>query len=185
LWALVGLGNPGRKYARTRHNVGFRVLDELARRLGLTFTEKDLCLFARGSLDGVETVLVEPLTFMNRSGLAVRRVLRQEGIPPTRTVLVHDDLDLETGRVKVKPGGGAGGHRGVESVIREVGSPDFIHVKVGIGRDPDIPPEEYVLRPFGGGERALVDEAVATAADAVGDVVLRGPERAMSLYNRR
>jgi PTH1 family peptidyl-tRNA hydrolase len=185
---VAGLGNPGRKYARTRHNVGFMVIDRLAEALGVTLTESALSAEGTGALDGCEVVLLKPLTFMNRSGRAVKDLLRKEGVPladlPTSLIVVHDDLDIETGVVRVRRNGSSGGHKGVESVIQEIGSREFIRVKVGIGRDREVPAEEYVLSTFRRGERDAIARAVDTAAEAVTVIIRSGLARAMETFNR-
>lgn len=187
MWAIVGLGNPGRKYARTRHNVGFRVLEELAARHGVELKERDHYRIGKGSLEGEEAVFVEPLTFMNRSGTAVREILKSCGVPLKQLVVVHDDLDLDTGRLKIKMGGSSGGHKGVQSVLDNTGSGagDFIRVRIGIGRDVEMLAEDYVLKKFSRRELTAVKKAVSEAADAVAMVVSGGVEHAMNLYNKK
>ncbi len=183
MWLLVGLGNPGRRYARTRHNVGFLVLDELAAQERLEFKEKADYKISSGSLGDEKIVLMEPLLFMNRSGSAVRKVAEKFSIPPERIIIVHDDLDMETGRLKIRRRGSSGGHKGVESVIQNVGSGDFVRIKIGIGRDAFTPVEDYVLSKFGKDELPLVKEAVTRAADAIRFIVSEGVEKTMNKFN--
>lgn len=172
---VVGLGNPGRSYERTRHNVGFLVVDELARRYGGSWRKKKRAEAATVSLDYESITLLKPTTFMNRSGSALA------GYKPEDLILVHDDLDLPPGDVRVKVGGGAGGHNGLRSVIGDLGS-DFTRVRVGIGRPPaGAGVTEYVL----GKMDAAVRDAVPQAADAVEAVVRDGPETAMNSFNAR
>jgi PTH1 family peptidyl-tRNA hydrolase len=185
LWAIVGLGNPGRKYSRTRHNIGFAVVEEIASQGGVALREKPLYLIGKCSIGETASVLVEPLTFMNRSGEAVGEVLGESGVPPGNLVVIHDDIDMETGRLKIKRGGGSGGHRGIESIIREIGTREFTRVKLGIGRDEDVPPEDYVLSKFRRGELPAVREAIITAAEAVSTIVKDGVEHAMNIYNEK
>lgn len=185
MWGVVGLGNPGAKYARTRHNAGFMAVEELSARHGIELKEKPLYLIGKGSIDGEEVVLIEPLTFMNRSGSAVRDILSRRNIPPEKLIVLHDDIDMETGRLKVKRGGSSGGHNGIQSIIESIGARDFIRVKIGIGRDPLIPPEEYVLRKFLPEEKPVVRAAIKTAADAVEELLKRGLASAMNLYNKK
>ena len=185
MWCIVGLGNPGRKYDRTRHNAGFMVADELARRWGIDLREDGDCIIAEGSAGTRNVILVEPLTFMNLSGRAVRRVTRYRNITRTALIVVHDDLDIEVGRVKLRIGGSSGGHKGVASIIAETGGEDFIRVKVGVGRDPLIPAERYVLTKFPPAEAAAVAEAIQTAADAVEMIIAEGATQAMNHFNRR
>lgn len=185
MWAVVGLGNPGRKYSRTRHNAGFMVVEALAERHGCEFSRGPLCLLATASPLGVKAVLAEPLTFMNLSGAAVREILKRFHVPPERLIAIHDDLDMDTGRLKVKRGGSSGGHKGVESIIREVGSSGFIRVKVGIGKPEGAPAEEYVLRKFTRAEIPPVKRAVALAVEAVETILGEGVEQAMNRFNRK
>jgi peptidyl-tRNA hydrolase, PTH1 family len=172
---VVGLGNPGRSYERTRHNVGALVADELARRHGGSWRKKKKTEAAPVSLGSREVTLLKPTTFMNNSGAALA------GYGDEDLILVHDDLDLPPGDVRVKAGGGAGGHNGLRSVIQRLG-PDFVRVRVGIGRPPaGVGVTDYVLSRMD----AAVRDAVPKAADAVEAVVEDGPEAAMNRFNVR
>lgn len=172
--AVVGLGNPGRSYSRTRHNVGFLVADELASRHGRgTWRRKKKVEIASISLGTTEVELVKPTTYMNNSGAALSG-RKAEGL-----IVIHDDLDLDPGVVRVKIGGGAGGHNGLKSLIQHVG-PDFVRVRVGIGRPPEgIEVTPYVL----GKMESSVADAATTAADAVEETLESGPEAAMNRFN--
>lgn len=183
MWLLVGLGNPGPKYLRTRHNIGFMVLDRLAESLGLSFREKTDYRFCNGSISGQKVILIEPLTFMNRSGNAVRNLVSKNPVVPETIIVVHDDLDLEAGKLKIRKTGSAGGHKGIESIIQCLGSRDFIRVKVGIGRDPLIPTEEYVLGKFRKEEQPLIKTAVSRAGEAVFCIIEEGLDKAMNRFN--
>jgi len=185
LRAIVGLGNPGPKYSRTRHNAGFMVLDELARRHGAQFAQRELYNATRGSIGGQGVLFMEPLTFMNLSGKAVVRGMRKFGFEPEDLIVVCDDLDMETGRVKIKQGGGSGGHNGIQSIIDMTGYKEFIRVKLGIGRDPRIPSEKYVLSRFRPDEAEALENAISRAADAVEAIVKDGLEHAMNSINRK
>jgi PTH1 family peptidyl-tRNA hydrolase len=169
----VGLGNPGRSYERTRHNVGYLVADELARRHGGSWRRKKKTEAAPVGLE--DATLVKPTTFMNNSGSALA------GYRAEDLIVVHDDLDLEAGTVRVKVGGGAGGHNGLRSIIEHLG-PEFVRVRVGIGRPPmGVTVTDYVLSRMD----AAVRDAVSRAADAVEAVVEEGPEAAMNRFNVR
>ncbi len=181
---IVGLGNPGGRYAGTRHNVGWAVVDVLARRLRSRWRRAGFpAEVAEGELGGRRVVLVKPLTYMNRSGEAVAAALRRYGAEGG-VILVHDDLDLPPGRVRVRPGGGAGGHRGVLSVQAALGTEEVGRVRVGIGRPPaGVDPADYVLAPFAPEEEAAVGEAVERAAAAVETLLRDGYEVAMNRFN--
>jgi len=171
----VGLGNPGRRYALTRHNAGHMVLDELFRRHGGRWRRARRAEAAEVSVEGREAVLLKPATFMNESGEAL------SGYRAEDLIVVHDDLDLPAGTVRVKVGGGAGGHNGLRSVISRVGN-GFVRVRVGIGRPPEgADVTGYVL---GRMDRAA-REAIPRAADAVEAVLEEGPEAAMNRFNAR
>ncbi len=171
----MGLGNPGRSYERTRHNVGYLVADELARRHGGTWRKKKKAEAAPVSLGPKNATLLKPTTFMNNSGSALA------GYKAGDLIVVHDDLDLEAGTVRVKVGGGAGGHNGLRSIIQNLG-PDFVRVRIGIGRPPvGMTVTDYVLSRMD----AVVRDAVPRAADAVEAVLEEGPEAAMNRFNVR
>ncbi|MDE2179765.1 MAG: aminoacyl-tRNA hydrolase [candidate division NC10 bacterium] len=183
----MGLGNPGPEYEASRHNVGFRVVDTVAGRVGMALTRcRYRSLFARGSLHGVQVLLVKPLTFMNESGFPVSRWQQALRLEPSRIIVVHDDLDLPTSQLRIKVGGGHGGHQGVRSVLEAVGSPDFLRVKVGIGRPLDGQDAvTHVLGPFEEREGDAIQAAVQRAADAVELLLQEGLEAAMNRYNVR
>ncbi len=183
MWLIVGLGNPGGKYAKTRHNVGFQVLDELADRMRLEWKDRIEYRMCRGSIGDERVVLLEPQTFMNRSGSAVRPVAEKFSVEPENTIVVHDDLDMEAGRLKIRKSGSSGGHRGVESVIQCIGSKAFIRVKVGIGRDQSVPPDRYVLMKFGRDEMPVIGDAIRRAADSIETIIAEGVDKAMNRHN--
>ena len=172
---VVGLGNPDRSYERTRHNIGFLVADEIARRHGGSWRARKKAEAAPISLDLKNVTLLKPMTYMNNAGAALARY------EAAQLIVVHDDLDLEAGTVRVKVGGGAGGHNGLRSVIQHLGN-DFVRVRCGIGRPPaGVVPVDYVL----GRMDEVVKEAVTRAADAVETVIESGPEAAMNRFNVR
>lgn len=172
---VVGLGNPGRSYARTRHNAGFLVADELASRYKGSWRKKKNAELSTIDLATGEATLLKPQTFMNNSGAAVAPYKNED------LIIVHDDLDLPLGDVRVKVGGGAGGHNGLRSIIGRIG-PDFIRVRIGIGRPPiGVTVTDFVLSRM----ESAVRDAVPRAADAVETVVERGAEAAMNEFNVR
>ena len=184
---IVGLGNPGRGYERTRHNAGFMAVDELARILHADSTqEKHQALIGKARIGSEESVLVKPQTYMNDSGRAVAAVLRDAYRTVSELIVLHDELDLPLGSVRVKTGGGHGGHNGLRSIIEYLGSPDFIRVRIGIGRPAlNMDAADYVLSPFLAEERPAASEAVAKAAEAVRVIVVEGPKRAMDIVNQK
>lgn len=184
---VVGLGNPGPEYEASRHNVGFRVVDALAGRVGMTLTRSRYrSLFAKGSLHGAQILLVKPLTFMNESGVAVARWQQTLHLEPSRIIVIHDDLDLPPSQLRIKVGGGHGGHRGVRSVLEAVGRADFLRVKVGIGRPQEGQDAvQHVLGPFEAREDDVLQMVVQRAADAVEVLLQDGLEVAMNRYNAR
>ncbi len=183
---IVGLGNPGPRYAGTRHNAGFLVVEELARRHGASFKQGRGAASAKlppGTLTAAATLLVKPLTFMNLSGRPVQAALTRGSIRPAETIVVHDDIDLPFGRVRVRVGGASGGQRGVADIARAVGS-DFVRVKVGVGRPPEgWQAENWVLSRFTQDESPLLLLVVAAAADAVELTARHGALEAMNAVN--
>ncbi len=184
MWAIVGLGNPGGKYSKTRHNIGFMVIDALADRLGIDLAEKKNHMIGEGLYEGEKIVLLKPLTYMNLSGIAVRTVLQYRNCPPGRLIVVHDDLDLPVGRIKIKTRGSSGGHRGIQSIIDSIGTNEFIRVKIGIGRPSDTPTEVYVLNKFTPAENDTIRESIERASEAVLSIISQGLNRTMTEYNK-
>lgn len=162
---IVGLGNPGQEYKETKHNVGFWAVDSFADREGISISQKKgKALVGKGSLVGagekIDFLLAKPQTFMNLSGASVRELLAFFKIPLSNLIVIHDDLDLELGRIRVRTQGRSGGHRGIDSIISEAGSDRFVRVKIGIGRDPRRDAADYVLAPFKTADKGIVLEAV-------------------------
>jgi PTH1 family peptidyl-tRNA hydrolase len=183
---VVGLGNPGRRYERARHNLGFLVVDRLANRHDVRI-EKVLCgaLVGDWSLGGEKIVLAKPQTFMNRSGAAVDGLLREYGATAENLVVVYDDLDIAFGRIRIRTRGSAAGHRGVLSILEALAGAPFYRVRVGIGRPPDgMEPVDYVLQPISDEEMRELNKIVDRAADSVVCLFRDGLRRAMELYNR-
>ena len=176
---LVGLGNPGPQYLRTRHNAGFLVLDELARRYNLGFRKGKQA--DETKWDGV--TLLKPTTFMNASGAAVQGALTRLKLSPAELLIIHDDLDLPLGRLRLRTGGSAGGQRGVADTIRRIG-PEFTRLKVGISRPPpNWKVENWVLSRFSDAEQPLLQKVVQAAADAAELLLKDGQEIAMGRFN--
>lgn len=184
---VVGLGNPGPEYARSRHNVGFLVADRLARALGAGFEQRKFAAELAEARSGREKVwIMKPQTYMNHSGEAVGAALRFWKLGLDDLVVVHDDLELDPFRVQVKVGGGHGGNNGVKSVNAHVGSPEYARVRFGIGRPPErMDPADYVLGRFAKAEEAEVEGCVDRAAEATRLCVELGAAKAMNQVNRR
>jgi peptidyl-tRNA hydrolase, PTH1 family len=185
---VVGLGNPGERYAGTRHNVGFMVVDALASDLGVHFKKRLFHAYLLGKAihAGSALYLVKPLTFMNESGRAVREVLRETGTDPSQLLVICDSLDLSPGNLRVKPRGSSAGQKGLESIIRAVGTEEFMRVTIGIGR-PDHKGQVvgHVLGAPSSTDERLIDDAVRKAAQSVLTLVTDGPAKVMNAVNRR
>lgn len=183
---IAGLGNPGAEYRETRHNVGFMVVDELARRHGASFGSKFSARVADLRLDGQRLVLLEPQTYMNESGRSVAAAVRFYKVPVEALLVVHDDVDLEVGRLQARLGGGLAGHNGLRSLVQHLGTGEFLRLRVGVGRpergDPR-PVADFVLSPF----PAEVDlgTIVARAADGAETVAREGLDAAQQRFNER
>jgi len=187
LKVIAGLGNPGPKYELTRHNLGFMVIDAAASKFRVGMDGKaHHAVVGNGRVAGVEVMLAKPQTFMNLSGGSVGPLMRQAGCATEDVIVVHDDLDIELGRLKVSKSGGDGGHNGVASVIEALGTGSFTRLRVGIGRPPaGIDPVEYVLTPFGQEDEKLLAAVISTAVEALASIVREGPARAMNRFNKR
>ena len=183
---IVGLGNPGKEYEGTRHNLGFLVIDRLAQRNNVALSEQ-LCESWVGEwcCGGEKILLAKPQTFMNRSGAAVECLMREYQRSVEDLVVIYDDLDLPFGRSRIRPRGSAGGHRGMLSILEQLAGAPFYRVRVGIGRPPEgIAPTDYVLEPFNAEELEALKGIVDRAAESVLSLVTDGPAQAMACYNR-
>ncbi len=185
---MVGLGNPGERYARTRHNVGFRVVDVLAGRLGIELRRRLFRSYAlgKGKHEGRPLALLKPFTFMNDSGRTLRDAFRETGCGPADMLVVCDSLDLAPGLLRFRPSGSTGGHKGLESIRRHLGTDEFMRISVGIGRPAHKGQVvAYVLEEPPRGELPLLEEAEGRAAEAVLLLLAKGPDQVMNEYNRR
>lgn len=182
---IAGLGNPGTAYSRTRHNIGFICLDRLAKDLGIKF-DRRLCQakIGHGKLDGEDIYLAKPQTFMNSSGRAIKCLVKRLGFKAnTDLIVVHDELDLPLGVIRIKKGGSSAGHKGVQSIIDELGADEFIRLRIGIGRPggPDV--VDYVLDNFSATEKEILDEVINRACRATLITITEGPDVAMNQFN--
>jgi PTH1 family peptidyl-tRNA hydrolase len=185
--AVVGLGNPGKQYEATRHNAGFGVVDRLSRRFNIVLQERRFpANWGMGVIEGFRILLVKPITFMNRSGEAVSPLLGFFAIPADKMLVIHDDLDLDCGRIRLVRGGGAGGHRGVSSIKQYTGDQGFPRLKLGIGRPlRGEPIESYVLEcPYPDQEKAF-DQMLSRGVEVVETILSEGMAAAMNQFNRR
>ena len=182
-WLVVGLGNPGKEYDFTPHNMGFMVCDSLSSffNFDFTFEKKFLGFFAFFYIDGQKVGVLKPVTYMNLSGDSVLKVVNFYRVNHSQLLVVHDDIDLHFGRIKIKKNSSSGGHRGIESIINALSSKDFIRVKVGVGRGND--PVNYVLSKLDEGKKPLVEKVINIARNAVISIMSEGLNKAMTEYN--
>ena len=185
MYLIIGLGNPGSEYENTRHNLGFRVINELASRLGLkSLKSKHQSFIGEGVIAGHKVLLAEPQTFMNNSGAAVRELLSWYKIDVKKLIVIYDDVDLEVGQIRVREKGSAGGHHGIESLIAHAGTTEFARVRIGISR-PSLTGDvaDYVLQNIPPAQREPLEAAIVTAADAAVSIITDGLAAAMNKFN--
>jgi len=184
-YLLVGLGNPGREYRETRHNVGFMVIDQVCKTAGISLSRvQSKAIIGVGQFAGRRLVLAKPQTFMNLSGQAVAALVRFYKVPLEQILVAHDDLDLPLGTLRLRPSGGSAGQKGIASTIQQLGTQDFGRMRIGIGRPPgQMEPSSYVLQPFTKSEQLLVDQMLERAVGAVERFMKDGLEAAMNQYN--
>ncbi len=183
---IVGLGNPGDRYACTRHNVGYRALEHAAERWSVTLHESGSARQGRGMVGTVPVTLAEPLTWMNQTGPVVKALLEALSLSPDALTIIHDDMDLDLGRLRFKRVGGHGGHNGVLSIIDALGTDQFFRLKIGIGRPaPGEDPAEFVLSPFSPDENRQIDQDMERAVDALGCLVKEGLNTAMNRFHMK
>jgi PTH1 family peptidyl-tRNA hydrolase len=190
MWLVAGLGNPGAKYARNRHNIGFMVVDALARALPAWKPNRLGGEATTGLIAGTKVVLVKPQEFMNLSGFAVQRTMAFHDIELGKLIVVHDELDLDFGIVRLKQGGGHGGHNGLRSLIEQLGKGDFARVRMGIGRDPNKPPGSkdaaaWVLSDFPRAQERALEAVISAGCEDIEAVLTRGITVAMNQHNGR
>ena len=184
---IIGLGNPGKRYEQTRHNIGFMTLDALAAQLEIDLKQKSFnALWGKGALAGKNVLLAQPQTFMNLSGTAVRQLQSFFKTDISNLIVIHDDLDLPFGSIRLKAGGGTAGHKGLASIESNLGSSEFMRVRLGIGKPVDKSRiEGYVLEPFRKEEQTVLPEILQRAADASAEIVLNGLQKTVSKYQTK
>ena len=188
MYLIAGLGNPAAKYEKTRHNIGFDVIDAVADRYNIHVTEKKSKAYCgSGYMEGQKVLLVKPQTFMNLSGDSIAPLMKFYKLDPAdQMIIIYDDISLEPGNLRIRRKGSAGGHNGIKDIIAKTGSDQFSRIKVGVGQKPaDWALADYVLSRFSTGERCLVDEAVMEAVEALGLMVQGETDEAMNRYNRK
>ena len=185
-WLIVGLGNPGREYEKTRHNCGFRAVDLLADQLGAKIDKlKFQGLYAQANYNGSKVFLLKPQTYMNLSGRSVLQLSAYFNIPPQRIIVMFDDISLEPGRLRIRADGSAGGHNGIKSIIQEVGSQDFPRIKIGVGAkpNPNYDLADWVLSTFSANEEKALSVSLDNAAKAALAIIDRGVPEAANRFN--
>ena len=183
-YVIVGLGNPGKKYATTRHNVGFLTLDTLAKETGISITKiKHKALIGEGRVGGKKVVLVKPQTYMNKSGESVQELVGFYKIPMENLVVIYDDIDLDPGRLRIRKKGSGGSHNGMRSIIRLLGDDGFPRIRIGVGRPDQQDLASFVLSQFHEDEKQDVADTIEKAAKAAVTIVSEDLERAMNTYN--
>lgn len=183
MFVIAGLGNPGAEYEDTRHNVGFMLVDKAALSYGIKLKRSGKALCGTGTIKGVEVALLKPLTYMNLSGEAIMGFIGANAVSAESIIAAYDDCDLPLGRLRLRKNGGSGGHRGVESMIRALGTRDFKRMRLGVGRREGVDTAEYVLSPFEPEEKGAVEEMLSRGLAALEDVVAVGIDSAMNRFN--
>lgn len=187
MYIIAGLGNPTKEYDKTRHNVGFSVIDALADQYNIDVSErKHKALCGRGAIEGQKVVLMKPQTFMNLSGESIRAAVDFYKVDPEDIIIIYDDISLEPGQLRIRLKGSAGGHNGIKNIIAHLGTQEFPRIKVGVGaKPPRMDLADYVLSRFSQGEQRLMDDAFKEAADAAVMMMTDGAERAMNHFNTK
>ena len=185
MYIIAGLGNPESKYDKTRHNIGFRLIDELAARNGITFSDrKHNGLVGKGIISGEKVILLKPLTYMNLSGECVGPAADYYKVEPENVIILFDDISLDVGRIRIRKKGSAGGHNGIKSIIAHLGSENFLRLKFGVGDKPkEMDLADYVLGRFSSQDEATVSEGIKRACEAVECMIGEGCDAAMNKYN--
>jgi len=185
---IIGLGNPGRAYANNRHNIGFIGINHLARSQGIKFDRKQgLARIGSGKVAGSEVVLAKPQTYMNQSGESVSRLVKKFNISLDELIIIHDDLDLPLGKIRISHASSSGGHKGINSIVQELGSQDFIRLRVGVGRPTEASEDEiiaYVLSDFTPEQRKAISPVIPRVTEAILCLLTEGLVPAMNKYNR-
>jgi len=184
MYVIAGLGNPGRKYAHTRHNMGFMALDRIADEMGIEIRKKKFdARVGEGSFSGQKVILVKPLTYMNLSGHSLVQVTAYYGIDPDHLIVIYDDIDIDSGAVRIRKKGGPGTHNGMKSVVGMMGTGDFPRIRIGVGDERSSDLKDYVIGKISREEKERLDDAVARAARAAESIINDGIDNAMNRFN--
>lgn len=188
---IFGLGNPGQKYENNRHNLGYMCLSDFARVHKIKLDKKEgLARVGKVEIGGETVILARSQTYMNESGQAVKKLVERYKLQPEEVIVIHDDMDLPTGKIRIRLGGGAAGHNGIKSIINQTGSPDFVRVRVGIGRPGELQGSQedevidFVLSNFSGKERKVIEQTVPKVCEALDSLIIEGLNATMNKYNR-
>jgi PTH1 family peptidyl-tRNA hydrolase len=187
MYLILGLGNPGKRYQYTRHNIGFMVLEKIAARWKVELKQKSFdALWNRGKIADINVLLAMPQTYMNLSGNAARKLLAYFKLDISNLIVIHDDLDLPFGTIRLKTGGGDAGHKGLKSITTCLGSADFMRIRMGIGKPSDrTPVEDYVLQKFNPDESAMLQQSIQSASEAVEEIIISSMQQAMAKYHTK
>lgn len=186
MYIIAGLGNPGKEYSKTRHNVGFDVIDNIADKYNVSLNKlKFNSIYGEVNIDGNKIILVKPVTYMNRSGIAISEILNFYKINIENLIVVYDDIDISLGSIRIRPHGSSGTHNGMKSIIQSLGSDKFPRIRIGVGKNNRIDLAEYVLSKFTNEERIEIDNTVEAASDASIDIIKNGIDNAMQKFNVR
>lgn len=183
---IVGLGNPGRKYQKTRHNTGFMAVDFLVNKTKWQKNKKANCLFIRQQINNYEAMIIKPQTYMNNSGFSIIQIVKKYQFKPEDIIIIYDDLDLPFGQIRIRPAGSSGGHKGVQSIMDNLKSNNFIRIRIGIKNEfsEKIPAEKFVLKKFNRTEKKILEKEILPQIPQIIETILeQGVEKAMSQYN--
>jgi PTH1 family peptidyl-tRNA hydrolase len=184
MYLIVGLGNPGKQYSKTRHNVGFETVDYICSKKGIKLDKSKFnAIYGEFRLSDEKIIIAKPLTYMNRSGQAVLDISKYYKISENNIIVIYDDIDLMPGKLRIRPNGSSGTHNGMKSIIHQLQTDNFPRIRIGIGRNPVMDLADYVLQKFSDEEAVIVSEVITIVAKAVDEIIINGVDSAMNKYN--
>jgi len=184
MYVIAGLGNPGKEYAGTRHNVGYDTIECLAQKHNVNLNKlKFNSVYGETNINGEKVMLVKPVTYMNRSGISISEIINFYKVPIENLIVVYDDIDIPVGALRIRPNGSSGTHNGMKSIINQLQKDNFSRVRIGIGRNPNMDLADYVLQKFNKYERVTIDEIIKIASEAVEEIVLNSVDSSMQKFN--